>query len=88
MSPDPKTSPVGLKRVMKGFIILLVILTIGTSGYMLIEKWSFLDSLYMTAIAITAVGYREIGPPSSAGKVFTIPIAFGGTGNVDRRRYQ
>lgn len=39
---------------------------------MLIEKASFLDSLFMTTISITTVGYGEVVPLSEAGKVFTI----------------
>ena len=39
---------------------------------MIIEKASFLDSLFMTTISITTVGYGEVIPLSEAGKVFTI----------------
>ncbi len=56
------------------------ILLLGTFGYMVIEKWDFLDSLYMTAISITTVGYGEITPLSDAGRVFTLVIIFLGIG--------
>lgn len=39
---------------------------------MLIEKASFVDSLFMTTISITTVGYGEVVPLSEAGKWFTI----------------
>lgn len=51
--------------------MLVVILCIGTSGYMLIEHASFLDSLYMSVITITTVGYGEIIPLSPAGRVYS-----------------
>jgi voltage-gated potassium channel len=80
MKPEIKSSSINPEKIIKGFFVLGVIMFIGTSGYMLIEGWSFIDSLYMTAITITTVGYREIAPPSSIGKIFTILMAFGGIG--------
>jgi voltage-gated potassium channel len=80
MARDSDTSPIALGRLLKGCIFLLIILIVGTSGYMFIEKWSFLDALYMTVITISTVGYREVGTPSDAGKIFTIFVIFSGIG--------
>ena len=44
----------------------------GIAGYMIIEGANFLDSLYMTIISITTVGYSEVVPLSDTGKIFTI----------------
>lgn len=52
----------------------------GTAGYMLIEGWSLLDALYMTVITITTVGYNEVHPLSTAGRVFTIGLILVGVG--------
>ncbi len=71
-----------IRNIGKGFGILIVVLAFGTAGYMLIEKWSLLDSLYMTVITITTVGYREIGPMSHTGMVFTIFVVFSGMGLI------
>jgi len=79
---DGKIYPFGPKEILKSFAILLVILFVGTSGYMLIEKWDFLDSLYMTVITITTVGYREVKGVSGAGRVFTIFVIFSGMGII------
>jgi hypothetical protein len=35
---DTRMSPMGPGRIIKGFVILLVILMIGSLGYMTIEK--------------------------------------------------
>ena len=75
-------SPVGPGKILKGFIILIVILLIGSAGYMTIEKWNFLDSLYMTVITITTVGFREVATVSEAGRIFTIFIIFSGMGII------
>jgi len=60
--------------------ILLVI--IGTAGYMLIEHWSVIDALYMTVITLAAVGYGEVHEVSQAGRVFTIILIFFGVSFV------
>jgi len=79
---DSKASPISPKKIIRSFAILLVILFIGTVGYMIIEKWKLLDALYMTVITITTVGYREVGNVSTVGRVFTIFIIFSGMGII------
>jgi voltage-gated potassium channel len=51
---------------------------VGTVGYHLIEGWSFLDALYMTVTTLTTVGFREVQPLSTAGRVFTIGLILTG----------
>jgi len=46
----------------------------GVLGYAVIEGWTILDSLYMTIITVATVGYREVGPLSKEGEVFTIVL--------------
>lgn len=54
------------------FILLLILVTSGgTIGYMLIEGWDFIDSFYMTIITISTVGFREVYELSTYGKLFT-----------------
>jgi voltage-gated potassium channel len=43
---------------------------------------SFLDALYMTVITITTVGYEEVKPLDTAGRLFTIAIIFVGVGTA------
>lgn len=47
---------------------------------MVIEKWNFLDSAYMTAITLSTVGFMEVHETSNAGKILTIIIIFAGVG--------
>ncbi|MFC1703273.1 potassium channel family protein [Candidatus Omnitrophota bacterium] len=67
-----------LKRVLLLFAVLAVCFLIGTFGYYLIEGWTFADAFYMTAITISAVGFREIGSLSLTGRLFTIFLIFMG----------
>jgi len=58
--------------------VFIAILLIDISGYIIIEKVSFLDSLYMTIITISTVGYGETFHLSSIGKIFTIWVILSG----------
>jgi voltage-gated potassium channel len=71
-----------LRRVLWGAFWLVIIVVIGVIGYELIEGWKFLDSLYMVMITITTVGYNEVHPLSSAGRIFTMFLMFGGVGGA------
>lgn len=55
---------------------------LGTAGFMIIERWNFLDALYMTIITLTTVGYGEVHTLSSAGRIFNIFLIIGGVGTV------
>jgi voltage-gated potassium channel len=59
-------------RLLQPFIVLHVIIMVGIIGYMVIEKSSLLNALFMTTISITTVGYGEVIPLSDTGKWFTI----------------
>lgn len=57
---------------------MLMLVSFGTSGFMAIEKWRFLDALYMTVITLGTVGFKEIHDLSDSGKIFTmLLIVFG-----------
>ncbi len=57
-----------------------MIFFIGVAGYMIIEKWNFLDAAYMTALTVTTVGFMEVHQTSDAGKIFTIFVMIAGVG--------
>ena len=73
-------NPINLEKIIKGITILGVILFTGTIGYMIIEGWTFSDSLYMTIITITTVGFGEVRAISAEGRLFTIFIIFSAWG--------
>ncbi len=61
---------------------MVLVLIIGTAGYMIIEGWSLSDALFMTVTSITTVGYREVHELSPAGRYFTMALLLGGVGTV------
>ncbi len=53
---------------------LLLILVIGTLGYIIIEGWSVVDATYMTIITVSTVGFGEVEALSDTGRLFTVVI--------------
>jgi voltage-gated potassium channel len=62
------------------FILTVIIVIVGTIGYMIIEGWGLLDALYMTIITLTTVGYSEVQPLSRLGRIYTVGLIFLGFG--------
>jgi hypothetical protein len=72
------------RRAATGLAIFVVLIAAGSVGYMLIERWSFIDALFMTVTTVTTVGYREVQPLDTKGQVFT--IGAGGDANEGTNR--
>lgn len=68
------------QRVVRVILLLSVVIIAGTIGYMIIERWSFFDALYMTVITISTVGYEEIHPLTTGGRIFSSVLIVGGVG--------
>lgn len=68
------------RRLLFAAAALTGVLVVGMLGYVAIEGWSPLDSLYMTVITVGTVGFREMGPLSTAGKLFTMGLIIAGVG--------
>lgn len=68
-----------LKFIFYTFGLLLLV---GTIGYMILLKISFVDALYMTVITISTVGFGEVAQMDSQAKIFSIFMIFWGVGIV------
>lgn len=69
-------------RLFVPFLIIALLLAIGTVGYMVIEGWNWIDALFMTVITFSTVGFGEVRPLSLQGRVFTIFLIFLGVAFV------
>jgi len=61
---------------------LLLALVYGTAGYMVLAGFGFVDALYMTVTTVTTVGFGEIEPLDTGGRVFTLSLIVFGLGAV------
>jgi len=68
------------RAIIRTTIAGAAVMAVGAAGYMILEKMSFLNALYMTTITITTIGFKEVVPLSADGKIFTIFLAFAGVG--------
>ncbi len=55
-------------------ILTVLIMLLGTMGYMVIDDFPLMDAIYQTGITFTTVGFGEIRPISDAGRIFTITL--------------
>lgn len=70
------------QRLLVAMLVLLGLMAAGTLGYMEIERWNLVDSLFMTVITLSTVGYQTVHPLDRSGKFFTILLIVGGVGTV------
>lgn len=53
-------------------------LLLGTVVYHILEDWTWVDSFYFSAVAVTTVGFGDLTPTSDASKLFTVFYIFSG----------
>ena len=61
------------KSIVSLFFLVAIIL-LGATGYHYIERFPVIDALYMAVITISTVGFGEIYPLSTTGRLFTIGL--------------
>jgi voltage-gated potassium channel len=71
-----------IRRLEVAILLFFIIILAGSIGYTLLEETSFLDSLYMTVITVTTVGFGEVFPLSDNGKIFTIVLILVGASSA------
>ncbi len=70
------------KRLILSGLLIFFIISLGTAGFIVIERWNFIDAIYMTIITLSTVGYREVHDLSTQGKIFNMFLIIGGVGSV------
>ncbi len=70
------------QKIYLALILIIALIAISTAGYIFISDMSFIDALYMTIITITTVGYEEVKPLDTAGRIFTMAVLLIGVGTA------
>jgi voltage-gated potassium channel len=70
------------RRLIPIFLILLAVLALGVAGFIFLEHWTLLESVYMVVITLFTIGFQEVHPLSDAGRVLTMVIAVAGVGTA------
>jgi voltage-gated potassium channel len=68
-------------HVVRALALLVGVLAVGTIGYLLLGL-SMLDAVYQSVTTVTTVGFREVGEPTAAFKIFTSVLVLAGVGSV------
>ncbi len=65
-------SLIGQLRVLRAFILFILVAIIGTIGFNQLEGWDFPEAFYATVITMTTIGYGDYSPTSPEGQIFTV----------------
>ena len=71
-----------LTRLKYAVFIVVVLFVVSFMGFMTIENLSPLDSAYLTVTTLATVGYGDIHPMTTPGKIFAMVIILLGVGAV------
>ena len=70
-------------RLVLPLSLVVGVVVVGTLGYRWLWRGiggTWLDALFMTFTTMTTIGYGEVKPLDSAGRIFTMVIAMAGIG--------
>ncbi len=80
-SPQEDSFMHSFKSRLKVFLIIFCALMIlGTFGFMAVEGRSVIDSFYFVIVTIATVGYGDVHPVTTAGKIIAIALIVMGVG--------
>lgn len=60
------------RRITVIVVICILLIGFGTAGYIILQGYTFVEALYMTIITLSTVGFAEVQPLDTTGRIFTI----------------
>jgi voltage-gated potassium channel len=82
MKRFPIISIIARSRLSYALIAIFFAIAIGAFGFYFIEGFSLLDSIYLATETVTTVGYGDLSPKKTEGRVFAIFFMLVGGGTV------
>ncbi len=70
------------RQMQIAILVFAVIIPIGVIGFMVIEKFSLLDSIWLTVITLATIGYGDVVANTPLGRIFTLLLIVFGLGAV------
>jgi voltage-gated potassium channel len=75
-------SKITRRKLLNASLAIVGTIIFGAIGFKLFEGWTWLESLYLATQTVTTVGYGDVPPKTSAGRVFAILFMLIGAGTV------
>ena len=82
LTSNPYSPRKNRARLRLGILAVLFSIAVGTIAFHLLEGWSILDSLYVTAQTVTTVGFGDLAPHTLRGRLFATFFMMVGVGIV------
>ena len=70
----------GRRRVRLGLALLVAVVIVGACWFWLVEGFTLVDAVYQTLMTVTTVGFGEIEPLGSRGRIFASVLMIVGVG--------
>jgi len=61
-------------------VLIIALIFVGVIFYSSVEGWSIVDSLYFSVVTLATVGYGDLSPHTTLGKLFTVVYILIGIG--------
>ena len=69
-------------RLRTGFVLLSLVLMVGTVGYVWLEGQAPLRAFYAALLVVSTLGFSQVMPETTGGIVLTIGLIFSGVGTL------
>ena len=69
-----------MSRLVLPMVLLTAVFAIGIAWYALVEDFTFIEALYQSVTTLSTVGFSEVNPLDTSGRIFTIVFILSGLG--------
>jgi voltage-gated potassium channel len=70
------------ERLRIGCGLLALVLLLGTVGFYVLESWSLVESFYTAVLVVSTLGFSDLRPTDTPGRLLTVVLIGGGVGTL------